>query len=53
MSRTPPKPPSGHAKSPPAPSLPPRASTTNTGAERWQRTVRFNWDKGGSKGGRR
>lgn len=20
---------------------------------RWQRTVRFNWDKGGSKGGRK
>jgi hypothetical protein len=21
--------------------------------QRWQRTVRFNWDKGGSKGGRK
>ncbi|HEX5801727.1 MAG TPA: hypothetical protein VFY24_01785 [Azospira sp.] len=21
--------------------------------QRWQRTVRFNWDKGGSQGGRR
>jgi hypothetical protein len=29
------------------------ASRRTTPDQRWQRTVRFNWDKGGSRGGRR
>ncbi|MFC5300527.1 hypothetical protein [Azospira restricta] len=41
----PPKP----AKQPPPQDLNPRPSED----QRWQRTVRFNWDKGGSQGGRR
>jgi len=37
----------------PAPALPRRPTTGATPDQRWQRTVRFNWDKGGSKGGRK
>ena len=29
------------------------ARPRQTQDQRWQRTVRFNWDKGGSKGGRK
>lgn len=36
----------GHSPQP----LPPQRPTED---QRWQRTVRFNWDKGGSKGGRK
>ena len=53
---------SGKAKAPRKPAnkppaerdLPPRwQETQNQEAARWQRTVRYGWDKGGAKGGRR
>lgn len=31
----------------------PATNPRQTEDQRWQRTVRFNWDKGGSQGGRR
>ncbi|MBI2306547.1 MAG: hypothetical protein HYU78_04520 [Rhodocyclales bacterium] len=47
-------------KSPPPPApkpskqaVPPAANPRQAEDQRWQRTVRFNWDKGGSQGGRR
>lgn len=49
-----PKPPSAKAPSPAASA--PLRNPPNPGPtldQRWQRTVRFNWDKGGSKGGRK
>jgi len=56
-----------HKPKPPAatpPNMPRSPNLTNRSAapapdprrdedRRWQRTVRFNWDKGGSQGGRR
>ena len=48
--KTPPKP-------KPAPALRNEGSTTPDPArqpdQRWQRTVRYGWDKGGSQGGRK
>ncbi len=37
-------------KTPPAPAAVP---PLNPGAARWQRTVRYGWDKGGARGGKR
>ena len=46
-----PKPP---AKPRPAtPNPPPAQNTANPRDARWQRTVRYGWDKGGSRGGRK
>lgn len=41
------------APKPPARNVSPAASNSLRQADlRWQRTVRYGWDKGGSKGGR-
>ncbi len=37
----------------PARTPPPAGNPRFAQDQRWQRTVRFNWDKGGSKGGRK
>lgn len=50
MSRSKPKPPIPPGKAPPPPNAPP---ALNPGAARWQRTVRYGWDKGGARGGKR
>ena len=42
--------PSSHGKAPQNP--PPVPNTLTQADNRWQRTVRYGWDKGGSKGGR-
>lgn len=49
MNRKPKSPPPKPAK----PVAPPAANPRQAEDQRWQRTVRFNWDKGGSQGGRR
>ena len=35
-----------------SPATPPRASLPSADS-RWQRTVRYGWDKGGARGGRK
>ncbi|MBW7900484.1 MAG: hypothetical protein H3C26_03350 [Rhodocyclaceae bacterium] len=52
MSRKP-KPPAPPAPKPAKPTAPPAEDLRPAEDRRWQRTVRFNWDKGGSQGGRR
>ena len=47
----PPARPSSHGKAPQNP--PPVPNTLTQADNRWQRTVRYGWDKGGSRGGRR
>jgi hypothetical protein len=42
----PPLPPAKATRAPPPAKAP-------AGRERWQRTVRYGWDKGGAKGGRK
>jgi hypothetical protein len=46
-----PKPPAKHHPAPPAP--PSAQNPANQRDARWQRTVRYGWDKGGSRGGRK
>ena len=40
-------------EAPPQPGVAPTAPLPAAPQNRWQRTVRYGWDKGGSKGGRR
>lgn len=48
-----PKPPAKPAPKPPAPrSAPAIPDALARKDSRWQRTVRYGWDKGGSRGGR-
>jgi len=40
------------SKAPARPPVPPPATDRRQPETRWQRTARYGWDKGGSKGGR-
>ena len=48
----PPAPAAQPAARPGVPSGNATSGNARTGNERWQRTVRYTWDKGGSRGGR-
>ena len=53
MPRKPASPAPGKSPRPPASTPAPATNPRLLQDQRWQRTVRFNWDKGGSKGGRK